>query len=196
MSVLNKEKVVDMSLFKDVMVDLETLGQGPGCIILSIGAVAFYPRTMSLGPTFYQVFNIANQKGYGLRASDAALAWWDKQSDDARQVINQATDGGDPLRDGLLKFTGWLQQFPLDELHVWGNGADFDNAILQHLYRAADVDVPWKFWNNRCFRTLSGEFRDLYPKPSRRGIYHNALDDATWQANWANKILSGVFHDR
>lgn len=188
-----EKDVYNMSSCKDVMIDLETLGTGPGCVVLSIGAVGFNPKMRILGPKFYQVFNTQNQLGFGLKKDSNTLQWWESQTEDAKEVLKQAEGGGEDLRDGLLKFSGWLSQFG-DSVCIWGNGSDFDNAILQYLYRHVELEVPWKFWNNRCFRTLSSEFKDLYPKPFRNGTYHNALDDARFQAEWANKILHGVFY--
>jgi DNA polymerase III epsilon subunit-like protein len=42
-----------MSKYKDVMLDIETLGNRPYSIILSIGAVEFDPRTGNMGNEFY-----------------------------------------------------------------------------------------------------------------------------------------------
>lgn len=195
-TIIIEKEIYNMSNFEDVMIDLETLGTGPGCIVLSIGAVAFNPEKKELGPEFYQVFNTNNQWNFGLRKDADTVEWWESQTDEAREVFEQAKHGGEALRDGLLRFNGWLSQFDSEKVCIWGNGADFDNAILQYLYRHIGMLLPWKFWNNRCFRTLYGEFRDLYPKPFRKGIYHNALDDAKFQAGWANDILYGVFHGR
>lgn len=195
-TIVIEKEIAIMEQYRDVMIDLETLGTGPGCIVLSIGAVAFGPKDKSLGPTFYQVFNTQNQSNFGLYEDAGTVQWWEEQSDEAREVVEQARHGGELLRDGLLRFNGWVSQFSKPKLCVWGNGADFDNAIIQDLYRRAGIKQPWNFWNNRCFRTLSGEFGDLYPKPFRNGTYHNALDDAKFQAEWANKILNGVFYGR
>lgn len=191
MPILRCEKTPSYK-YQDVMVDIETLGQGPGCKILSIGAVAFNSDAKTIGPEFYQVFNTMNQGSYGLKTEKETVEWWAKQSEEARKVITQAEEGGEPLRDGLLKFSGWLSQFDRKRLCIWGNGADFDNAILQYVYKVVPVEVPWDFWNNRCFRTLSREFEDYCPKPDRKNVYHNALDDARYQAQWANEILNRI----
>ena len=203
MLVLDETIVVEkvfytMDNFKDVMIDLETLGRGPGCIVLSIGAVAFNPETKELGPKFYQVFNIKNQLDYDLTKDTETVQWWESQTDEAREVLEQAEIGGEFLRDGLLKFEGWLSQFDSRTLRIWGNGADFDNAILQYLYSKLYMKPRWKFWNNRCFRTLTHVLvgtpyrpgrKELQHRPEREGTYHNALDDAVFQAKWAIELL-------
>lgn len=45
--------------------------------------------------------------------------------------------------------------------------------------RAAGLEQPWAFWNDRCYRTLKAR-SEL--KIARTGTHHNALDDAKSQA--------------
>lgn len=40
-----------------------------------------------------------------------------------------------------------------------------------------DLELPWKFWNDRCYRTVSAGF----PRRQQTGTHHNALDDAISQ---------------
>lgn len=164
----------------NVMIDLETLGQRPGCAILSIGAVEFGPS--GLGREFYVVVNRRSQLELGLHEDDRALAWWAKQTEAARQVLDDAgkKTKSVPLEKALHQFTTWLSPIGFKRVKVWGNGSDFDNAILNCCYGAVKADVPWDFWNNRCYRTLKGVVDG--PKINRQGTYHNALDDAKTQA--------------
>jgi hypothetical protein len=172
---------------QDVMVDLETLGRGPGCVVLSIGAVAFGPE--GVGPDLlYVVVNKASCLAHGLAVDADTEAWWSKQSENARQVLAQAdAKTSDSLPAALMRFTGFLAQYDIDKVRVWGNGADFDNAILQSCYKAVGRDVPWQFWNNRCFRTLKSLRPEI--KSVRAGTHHNALDDAVAQAEHAVRLL-------
>lgn len=184
---------------EDVMIDLETLGRRAGCTILSIGAVGFNPKApvvhseddiaikKTLGPELYVIVNRADCRALGLHEDPATLSWWDKQSRAAKAVVEEATNGGFPLDEALDKLTTFLAQFDHKKVRVWGNGADFDNAILAHCYAAVGREPPWLFWNNRCFRTLKA----LYPRDKmvRTGTYHNALDDAKTQALHAAYLL-------
>jgi hypothetical protein len=64
-------------------------------------------------------------------------------------------------------------------MRLWGNGASFDNAILAHAYARCGATPPWKFWNDRCYRTVAA----LTATPRQQGgTHHNALDDARSQA--------------
>jgi exodeoxyribonuclease VIII len=176
----------------DLMVDLETLGRRPGCIVLSIGAVYFSAE--GLGEQYYTVISAKDQKDWGLHEDPDTLEWWEKQSPEARVVLEQAR-GPDakPLANSLLLFDDWLNattEGNANKVRPWGNGADFDNAILQALYHIKGGAAPWPFWNNRCFRTLKNIGAEFGIKAQKRqGTYHNALDDARHQALHAVAIF-------
>jgi hypothetical protein len=171
----------------DVMVDLETLGTRAGCTVLSIGAVAFDSTTMQLGAEMYAVIARKSCRDAGLHEDEDTVAWWSAQSVEARAVLD-AAESGIPLSHAMTMLTNYLAQFGLGNVRVWGNGADFDNAMLITCYSVVGEKQPWKYSNNRCYRTL----KSMYPQVAlvRQGVYHNALDDAKSQALHAMQILS------
>jgi len=178
--------------YSNVMVDLETYGQRAGCPILSIGAVAFDKGLNELGPEFYQVIKMSSCEEVGLQADQSTIDWWNTQSKDARKVVDQALGnkrGTKMLQVSLIAFNKYLEQFG-SNVKVWGNGSDFDNAIMAYAYHKCMVEPYWKFWNNRCYRTLKGIVSG--PKAERLGTYHNALDDAKTQAAHAIILLRGM----
>ena len=158
---------------KHVMIDIETLGARPGDIILSIGAVKFDAN--GLGEEFYVTINPESSKAIGLRAQKSTLEWWDKQSPEAKAA---AFKGEFSIEAALLKFTMWVP--PKDVSRVWGNGANFDNALVAAAYRANKMDLPWDYWNDRCYRTIAAMF--MKTRVDRVGTGHHALDDAKTQA--------------
>lgn len=169
------------------MVDLETLGQGAGCVILSIGAVIFDEVTGVLGETFYTNVNRASCVAAGLTEDESTVTWWSRQSSEAQQALRDAELPDAPsLSDALQAFSAFVQSG--DE--IWGNGSDFDNAILAAAYKAAGMLTPWKFWNNRCYRTLKNLRTDIAFE--RIGTHHNALDDAKTQAIHAIQLLRAL----
>ena len=170
-----------------IMVDLETLGQTPGCSILSIGAVTFDPHAQKLGDEFYCVVNRASCKESGLTEDASTLAWWARQNEAARKVIAEAETSEIDITAAMIRFASYIWKHDAKSVRVWGNGSDFDNAILAACYAATKQAFPWKFWNNRCFRTLKS-LNPGVPMP-RGGVYHNALDDAKTQASAAIKML-------
>lgn len=175
----------------DVMVDLETLGRRPGCAILSIGAVYFNPATGELGDTFYvAVRNDGSQEKLGLHVDPDTLRWWESQGAAARGVFAEAQSRTKSKQVGraLDMLNEFLAPPGKRQVRLWGNGSDFDNAILAVAMAAAKRELAWEFWNNRCFRTLKNLVR--VPEPERAGTHHNALDDAVHQARHALAILA------
>lgn len=165
-----------------IMADIETLGTAPGSVILSIGAVKFNAREVYLD-TFYQVIDPKSCTGMGLTMDPDTVMWWMQQSDEARKALFANPTGAVTLARALVLFTEWVlhtNRNP-DNVEVWGNGANFDNALLGAAYRACGLEQPWKFYNDRCYRTVKA----LHPNikmAKRIGTHHNALDDARSQA--------------
>jgi hypothetical protein len=165
------------------MADLETLGRRAGCSILSIGAVKFDEN--GLGEEFYRVIRRSSCTAAGLHEDPETLEWWSKQSDAARSVFEEAaSEDAVELVSALVSFNNFVGKGGL----VWGNGADFDNAILQAAYAVTGVQQVWEFWDNRCYRTLKSLYRDV--KLVRQGVHHNALADAKTQAEHAVRIFN------
>jgi hypothetical protein len=174
----------------NIMVDLETLGRRAGCSILSIGVVAFCPDSGKLGDELYIVVQRKSCVEAGLHEDDDTLRWWAGQTEAARQVLIDAETSKKavPLDKALEQLSAFITHHGGKNAKVWGNGADFDNAILTACYAAVKQTQPWDFWNNRCYRTLKSLVRG--PKLQRVGTYHNALDDAKSQALHAIELLN------
>lgn len=169
---------------KHVMLDLETMGTVPGCVVLSIGAVYFDEN--GLGDEFYSVISRSDSQEFGLHESESTQEWWAKQSDEARKVVTAAEHMSAPtLPQALADFEAFIKRD--SNVKVWGNGADFDNPILACCYSAVDLKQAWISWNGRCYRTL----KNIAPGPKlvRFGTYHNALDDAKSQALHAIELF-------
>jgi exodeoxyribonuclease VIII len=170
---------------KHLVVDLETLGTVPGCSILSIGAVFFDGE--NLGDEYYKVIHRRSCIEAGLHEDPDTIAWWNKQSIEATQVLRDAElDGQYSLKGVLTEFTEFIKRDT--GVKVYGNGADFDNPILACAYRAVGMKQGWLPYNGRCYRTIKNMAINV-PKLVRVGTYHNALDDAKSQALHLIEIL-------
>lgn len=161
------------------MLDLETLSTCSEAVILSIGACEFNDEQVT--NVFYSPINIDSQLEVNRKIDGSTLCWWMRQSDEARDVFEELGDvksSNISLTNALKEFDNWLGVEGLDSV-IWGNGSDFDNTILTSAYRSVGMDVPWAFWNNRCYRTIN----NLFPLEIKRtGVQYNALDDAVTQA--------------
>ena len=167
----------------NVMVDLETLDTSPTGVIVSIGAVEFAAH--GRGREFYSVLNIQDQLELGRTISASTLAWWMKQGPEARKVFQEEPHR---LWEALEEFSQWLKECE-GTPRIWGNGASFDNSMLSHCYHSAKVDQPWKFTNDACYRTLKSLAPGIKAGP-RHGTFHNALDDAIYQADHAIALMN------
>ena len=152
------------------------------------GAVEFDPK-LGLGREFYQVISMESCKAVGLHVDPSTMEWWEKQSPEARQVLEDARSvDAMPLKDALSKFNDWLSDCSGHK--VFGNGSDFDNAIMYAAYAAVNIPQGWGPYNSRCYRTLKGFFPQV--KAVRGGTHHNALDDAKTQALHAIQLAQLV----
>lgn len=162
-----------------IMLDLETMSTEANAAIIAIiaiGAVKFDPELGVLGQEFYCTVDLASSMNRGGSVSSSTILWWLQQSDEARKKV---TEPGQDLLEALFAFRTFVGN---DNPYVcmWGNGAAFDNVVLATAYKRVGITPPWRFYNDRCYRTL----KNLFPAvPMERvGTHHNALDDAKSQA--------------
>jgi len=163
-----------------LMLDIETLGTEPGCAICSIGAVVFSTDGLSDRETWS--VDIASCQSLGMRIDAETLHWWLDQSPTVRELR-----GGEELPQVLHEFAGFTREADADE--IWANSPSFDCEILADAYGRVDIEQPWDYWDERCFRTLKNlpGAADI----DRQGDHHDALDDAAHQARVASATLAG-----
>ena len=157
-----------------IMIDLETMGTRSNAPIISLGAVAF--DHSEIHSRIYVSNTLSSAVETGAVIDPDTVMWWMGQSDEARGAL---CAGKEHLRNNLYMFSRWCSSFDIEG--VWGNGSDFDNAILSEAYRRMERAVPWKYHQNRCFRTLNALAGDGIVTP-QVGVSHNAVNDAEWQA--------------
>jgi len=165
---------------KNIMLDLETMGTHSNSAIVSIGAVEF-DKDLGVVDRFYKNIDIQSCLDKGLEVSGSTITWWMKRSEEARNSICKNII---PLKDALKEFKTWIGK---GNMQIWGNGAAFDNAILKNAYLKFKVDNPWPYHSDRCYRTIVCSFNQI--ELNRKGVFHNALDDAETQANHLIKIV-------
>lgn len=158
------------------MLDLETMDNGNRAAIIAIGAAMFSKHGVH-DETFYAQVALDSSVNQGLEMDTSTVLWWLQQSDAARAAF-VGNEKAASLPTVLNDFAIWLEKF--GDVQMWGNGAAFDNTILSAAYRKCGQNQPWKFWNDRCYRTMKSLFPDV--PCARFGTHHNALDDARTQA--------------
>ena len=162
----------------NLMLDLETLSVRPNAVITQIGAVIF--DESEILADFKCNIDINDSMSKGFHVDGNTITWWLKQSEEARRSIYSGEKL--PVKEALKGFYKWVTDnvTDLDNLKVWGNGSDFDNAILAYHLHHLGSKPFWKFYNNRCFRT----FLSFHPDAVRvvPEVAHDAMEDAKAQA--------------
>lgn len=185
---------------KNIMLDLETMGNGSNAAIISIGAVFFEPLTGETSGEFYQVVDLNDSARFG-ELDAGTVKWWMGRSDEARAMFKDESKVY--LIEALGEFSQWIEDnCDRDEKDrtnavVWGNGASFDNVILRNAYKAVCLKAPWFFANDRDVRTvvdLGRYLRNIDPKKELpiEGVAHNALDDAYFQVSYVSTIIMAL----
>lgn len=174
-----------MSRMNEIMIDLETLSLSNRARILSIGAVAFDRNTGELGASFYCSLEPPMDAISKCIVTDQSTAeWWERQSPEAKAALNLNRFGYAQALDKLLVF---MRQFNQNTVKVWANDPSFDCAIISHSLAAHNLKTPWRFYNERSYRTVKDLGEDLSNIDYKaldiiNATKHNALEDAMYQA--------------
>ena len=179
---------------KHIMVDLETWSTAPNATVISIGAVAFDPTHHGIIDAFHVGIDpklLGTAAGALFHIDPSTIDWWMDADRAAARAAWLAMEKLD-LPTALYGFTDWYfghvagEKLPEGEgIPIWGNGAAFDNVILRRSYELMNMSCPWKFWDDRCYRTLKSVSSTRRPKVNfeeHGGVAHTALADATAQA--------------
>ena len=187
-----------------IMLDLETWGKVPGSDIRSIGAVVFDPTQLG-GCRFNKKelqFYIATDNPiialttptgnhwddvekvnrlYPLTHDPETVQWWNDQTPEAQAAFVNPVD----LKIACNQFTDWLYSngaHITNEMRIWANDPHFDVSILDAVFRAVGLPVPWHYRSPRSMKTITEAAGMTSADYSNYGTAHNALDDAIAQA--------------
>lgn len=172
-----------------VMVDLETLGTKPTSVFLSLAAIQFDLDTGKTGRVFDEHIDLETALRYGLTMDASTIEWWMKQDADTRR---QMFDNKLPLSTVLIKFSNFLHEMQVDmnvsePILLWGNSASFDLGILGNGFDAVDIERPWKYSHERCYRTVTQLFPTI-GKEIENKHNHVPLADCFYQVARLYKV--------
>ena len=180
-------------LYTHLMVDIEAFGKKADSPVVSIGAVFFDPSTGNTGSEFYKVISLESAMASGGVPDASTIIFWLKASPEARSVL--VMDDAIPLDDALLQLNEFIAENAAngpEYVQVWGNGATYDNVLLEASYDRTGIRCPWKFWNNRDVRTIVELGKAVGCKPRYEipfeGEPHKAISDALHQVKYVSAI--------
>lgn len=176
---------------RHLMLDLETFGTRPGCVVLSIGAVEF-DMSGRCHKRFHAHMETEPQVAAGLHIDPRTVDWWLDQSKEAQTQLLKST-----RLHPTLVLNDLVQAFDWSDLRVWANGAGFDFPILKALFDAYDMQAPWAFYNEMDFRTLKvliGKERFKLLQV-HNDLKHDALADAIAQTGTLMNVINWINGD-
>lgn len=173
---IHTAKILD----KHCMIDAETLGSNPNSPVVQIGLV-FFTRAGILTQSQLTVnFDEAMKHG---EADGSTIKWWLQQDKAAQNALftNERP---------IIECAEIIQKLvEAQNANFYWAHATFDFPILQSMYRSLNMRYPLPF--KRCLDLRTLEMLAGYPTwEPRKGVHHNALDDATYQAEHAIKLLN------
>ena len=180
-------------LYTHLMIDIEAFGKKADSPVVSIGAVFFDPSTGNTGSEFYKVISLESAMASGGVPDASTIIFWLKASPEARSEL--VMDDAIPLDDALLQLNEFIGENAVngpDSVQVWGNGATYDNVLLEASYDRTGITCPWKFWNNRDVRTVVELGKAVGCEPRYEILFdgepHKAISDALHQVKYVSAI--------
>ncbi|WP_047789427.1 3'-5' exonuclease [Tenacibaculum mesophilum] len=173
----------------NLMIDIETLGTKPSCVILSISAVSFDLKTGRIGDVFHQNISVEDSVKQGLKIDEKTFFWWLNQSKEAQQKIIDLSDQH-KLKNTLIRFYQFVYNYTSNDVKVWGNSARFDLGILEAAFDLFDFELPWEHYNERDVRTLVAFAPEIKEEQEFDGVPHYGIDDCKHQIKYCSKIFN------
>jgi hypothetical protein len=181
--------------FNHVMIDLETLGQEPGSVIVTISAVQFNIETGQIGEIFDQSISIESNLNSGLKIDPETFKWWLTRGEQARYDLVEKLNIGKDLDSTLIHFSHWFSKINQNKnTLVWGRGPRFDFGLLTYAYKNFGYPIPWNFRNELCVRTMEWLRPELKKEAIREKEHseHMGIGDCLYQIKYIVEIYNQV----
>jgi hypothetical protein len=173
-----------MNKMNHIMVDLETLAEGPNAVFPSLAAVQFDLETGETGKQFSMNIDIDSAVKVGLVVDSSTVGWWFTQPTEVSALMFK-----DP--QSLVIVLKEFQRFLIDcadglaatdQLVLWGNSARYDLAKVAWAYKAIGYEFyPWNTWNEKCFRTYTKLFPQFGNDVKKHDVKHDPIQDCEFQ---------------
>ena len=149
-----------------LFIDLEALGQKPGCAPIELGAVVFNPETGAITDEFHRIIH----PHAALKGERETLDWHAERGSYPFTPVRYIA--AEKLNHVIADFLSWL---PEQYEAVWSWGSTYDFPVLDAAFAAIGEKAPWQYWRQQCARTAwkiaFGPDRKHAPRP------HHALED-------------------
>lgn len=170
---------------KDVMIDLETLGNSNNAVVVQIGACYFDSGTGEVGDTFQVNVDAESSLRAGFEVSGSTIYWWLGQGTDAQTSILRGEK-----EDVATAFNN-LNLFLKKARCIWSH-ATFDFVILMNHLNRLNIKPKFHYRSARDIRTLVDLAKIDHKGYERAGIHHNALDDCIYQVRYTVDCIKAI----
>lgn len=170
----------------NIMIDIETMGTSSSAAILSVAAVKFDLKTGDTFESLYENISLSSCQEIGLNIEADTVIWWLAQSEAARRslMVHDKTS--------IIEVLDKISHFVDSKSIVWANSPSFDLVIIGNAYKKAGKTIPWKFYNERCVRTLLALASDVKESVEFVGAKHNPLNDCHYQIECVVKAYNSL----
>lgn len=171
---------------KDVMIDLETFGNGKDACVVQIGACYFDRVTGEIGKKFKVNIDAESAVRSGAVIDASTVYWWLSQDQKAIQSVI-----ADPKVSIELAFKS-LNVFLENAETIWSH-ATFDFVIIMETFKRLEIKPSFSFRSARDIRTLT-DLAEMKKEnfPRDTGVHHDALDDAIYQVKYCVPCLNAI----
>lgn len=169
----------------DVMLDLETLGNGKNKCIIQIGACYFDRETAEIGKTFKMNVSANSHVSYGAELDADTVYWWLNQPKQAQESILVEP------RVHIDQAINELNEFLAPAKAIWSH-ATFDFVTIQETFKQLGIKPLFHYRVARDLRTIVDAGRVTVNKIPREGVHHDALDDCKYQVKYCVEALNNI----
>ena len=169
-------------VFKDIMIDFETLDNKPTSKVLSVSMVYFCRKTGKIGDFMQMRFSSTAGLNRDRTTSQSTLDWWKEQP---QEVFANQMSGTDYLDDLLKEF----ERFYDGEAKLWGNGSIFDLGILDNIINQSKAESLYGFWVIRDVRTVVDLDNGVVGRPPPPRDAHDSYADCLYQIDYVSRMI-------
>lgn len=148
-----------------LFIDLEALGQKPGCAPIELGAVVFDPQTGIITDEFHRII----KPHPALKGERDTLDWHAERGSYPFTPARYLE--AEPLAHAIADFFAWL---PAECESVWSWGSTYDFPVLDHALAVIGKKAPWHYAQQECARTV---WRRAFGDRKHSPRPHHALED-------------------
>lgn len=170
------------------MLDIETLGHGPGVVVLSVAIVPFHingKEVDTIIPSFYNKISLGDSVINGFKIQPETLEWWLKND---KTVIQNTFDGILSVKEVCYNLSDYINEIESvsKEYRIWASAPKLDFGCFYSLYRDVDINYPIKYSSERCYRTIRELAEVMNPQAVKKvrgstSNSHDALEDCKLQ---------------